>query len=254
MARINKETEKHISTLMSDNPKQMEKYKQIRGKGKSDRNGEVAWIIYYYLLSISHYSYEEEHRFVYKNEFNVSELSRQLDFSRTYFYTVLDKLKKQGLIKLNHDESAIIFPIFKSTSVQIDQEVFQALLGYAPRLGIDLLKTYLFLCIIAQKGSYKHFTKRNIVQCLGHRDTNQKAYQDVDLYLDLFDKWKLVFLRKEVKTDAHIGSFPVYFVEKLNKNSQYLEEQLKERKKESQNCFGLTENEIKEIDKLLNEE
>lgn len=252
MAQINKETEKHISALMSDNPKQMEKYKQVRGKGKTERNGEVAWIIYYYLLSNSHYSYEEKHRYIYKNEFNISELSRQLDFNRTYFYTVINKLKKQGLIKFNYDESAILFPIFQSTSVQIDQEVFQALLGYAPRLGVDLLKTYLFLCIIAQKGAYKSFTKRNIVQCLGHKDTNQKANADVDLYLDLFKQWGLVYLRKEFKTDAHIGTFPVYFIEKLNKTSQYLEEQLKERKKESQNCFGLTEKEIEELENMLN--
>lgn len=251
MAQIKHETESNISTLMSDNPKAMAEYKAVRGTNnskKKERNGEVAWIIYYYLLSISHYNHDENHRFVYKNEFNVSALSRELEFSRTYFYTILDKLKSQHLIELNYTGDAILFPIL-SNSIQIDQSIFQSLLGYAPRLGIDLLKTYLFLCIVAKKK--KSFTKRNIVQCLGHSDTNTKAYQDVDLYLDLFDKWELVYLRKEAKSFENLGTFSIYTVEKINKNSQYLEKQLEERQKEGNNCFGLTENEIKELEELL---
>jgi hypothetical protein len=95
MPRIKNETDSNISTLMSDNPKQMDKYKITRGKSsKRGGNGEVSWIIYYYLLSISHYNYDEEHRYVYKNEFNVSQLSRDLDFSRPYYYAILEKLKK----------------------------------------------------------------------------------------------------------------------------------------------------------------
>jgi hypothetical protein len=110
-------------------------------------------------------------------------LSRELKFSRPYFYTIIDKLKKQGLLDLTYDKEAYIFPIL-STTVQIDQEVFQALLGYAPQLGVDLLRTYLFLCIVDSKG--KRFTRRNIVKCLGHDDTTEGFYRMVDVYLDLF--------------------------------------------------------------------
>lgn len=248
MAIIKHESDKNISALMSDNAKQMEKYKVSRKKQK-DSSGEVSWIIYYYLLSISHYNYDESHRFVYKNEFNVSELARKLEFSRPYFYTVVDKLKKQGLLRMNHDEDVYIIPI-TSTSVQINQEIFQALLGYAPILGIDLLKTYLFLCIVNNKG--KRFTRRNIVKCLGHDDTGEEFYKRVDIYLDLFEKWELVYFRKNAKTDKVLGTFNEYSIEKLNKNSAYLEKQLEERKKESQNCFGLTDNEVKEIENILN--
>ena len=249
MAIVKNETEKNISALMSDNVKQMEKYKITRNKKKGNANGEVSWIIYYYLLSISHYNYDENHRYVYKNEFNVTQLAKQLDFNRTYYYTVIDKLKKQGLLKTNYDESAFLFPI-TSTSIQINQELFQALLGYAPILGIDLLKTYLFLSIVNNK--QKRFTRRNIVKCLGHDDTTEEFYKKVDLYLDLFDKWGLVYLRENAKTDQVLGTFKEYSIEKLNKTSQYLEKQLQERKKESQNCFGLTENELKEIENVLN--
>lgn len=248
MAIIKNESDKNISALMSDNAKQMEKYKVSRKK-KKDSNGEVSWIIYYYLLSISHYNYDESHRFVYKNEFNVSELARKLDFSRTYFYTVIDKLKKQGLLRTTYEEDAYILPI-TSTSVQINQEIFQALLGYAPILGIDLLRTYLFLCIVDNKG--KRFTRRNIVKCLGHDDTSEDFYKKVDVYLDLFEKWELVYLRENTKTDKVLGAFKEYSIEKLNKKSAYLEKQLEERKKESQNCFGLTDIEVKEIEKILN--
>lgn len=72
MAIIKNETEKNISALMSDNAKQMEKYKVTRNKKNKNSNGEVSWIIYYYLLSISHYNYDETHRYVYKNELNVT--------------------------------------------------------------------------------------------------------------------------------------------------------------------------------------
>lgn len=253
MPRVKNETDSNISTLMSDNPKQMDKYKITRGKSsKRGGNGEVSWIIYYYLLSISHYNYDEEHRYVYKNEFNVSQLSRDLDFSRPYYYAILEKLKKQGLIAFNADNSAILFPILP-TSIQIDQTIFQALLGYAPKLGIDILRTYLFLCIVYKKGSYKKFTKRNIVKCLGHTENNNEAYKMVDLYLDLFDKWGLVYLRKNAREDDTFGTFYEYSIEKLNKKSEYLEEQIKERQKEMNNFFGLTENEQKEIEKMLNE-
>lgn len=251
MPQIKKESDENISALMSDNAKQMDKYKVVRGKqGKHGGNGEVSWIIYYYLLSISHYNYEEKHRYVYKNEFNVSALSRELEFSRPYFYTIINKLKKQGLLKLTYDEEAYIFPIL-STTVQIDQEVFQALLGYAPQLGVDLLRTYLFLCIVDGKG--KRFTRRNIVKCLGHDDTTEEFYKMVDVYLDLFKQWGLVYLRKNAREDDTFGTFYEYSIEKLNKKSEYLEEQIKERRKERNNIFGLTENEQKEIKKLLNE-
>lgn len=251
MPQIKKESDKNISALMSDNAKQMDKYKIVRGKqSKRGGNGEISWIIYYYLLSISHYNYEEKHRYVYKNEFNVSELSRELKFSRPYFYTIIDKLKKQGLLDLTYDKEAYIFPIL-STTVQIDQEVFQALLGYAPQLGVDLLRTYLFLCIVDSKG--KRFTRRNIVKCLGHDDTTEGFYRMVDVYLDLFSQWGLVYLRKNAREDDTFGTFYEYSIEKLNKKSEYLEEQIKERRKERNNIFGLTENEQKEIKKLLNE-
>lgn len=84
-----------------------------------------------------------------------------------------------------------------------------------------MLKTYLFLCIVANK--QKRFTRRNIVKCLGHDDTTEDSYKKIDLYLDLLEKWELVYLRENAKTDEVLGTFKEYSIEKLNKTSQYLE-------------------------------
>ena len=52
------------------------------------------WVVYYYLLSISKWNYKdkEQHRYVYKKDVNISEISKRLKVSRTTYYSAIENL------------------------------------------------------------------------------------------------------------------------------------------------------------------
>ena len=86
--------------MKDNNTTRISAYIQTEVKGKADYSSikEKGWTVYYYLLSISLFNDDEQHRYVYKNTINISQASRDLKISRTTFYSSIDKLEKEGLI------------------------------------------------------------------------------------------------------------------------------------------------------------
>lgn len=94
-----------ISAVMHTEPKEANCYKTIKEKN---------WVVYYFLLSISNYNNEEKHRYVYRSQFNISLVSKNLGISRSTFYTSLEKLEKVGLLEPNMNKDYYIIPIKSS--------------------------------------------------------------------------------------------------------------------------------------------
>jgi hypothetical protein len=124
------------------------------------------------------------------------------------------------------------------------------LLGYSKKLGIDLLRTYLFCKMIYENEPYKPFTKRNLVRCLGHNETDTTAYADVEVYLDLLESWKLIYLNKVIKTDE-LGEHNLYNIAKVETESSTLKRRFIERLNEYNNPYGLTPEEEADISKQI---
>ena len=201
--------------------------------------GEKVWIVYYYLLSLSHYNNNEEHRFVYRNEFNVTQMSKALGISRATFYNAIAKLEKKEMIRKSHAEDYFIIPI-KRGWAKLSKDLLVELLGYCQVFSVDLLRTYLFLKVIYEMyGPDKCFTKRNIVRCLGHNDQGSAIYKRIEGYLAMLSEWKLIFLSQHSET-SELGEVTVYNVLSISDSSKILDSYLRERKAENKNALGLS--------------
>lgn len=100
------------------------------------------------------------------------------------------------------------------------------MLGYSSILSIDLLRTYLFVNVINNTyGRYREFTLRDIVVCLGHHENDTEQYQRVRIYLDLLERWELIYLNKGTKVDNN-GMHYVYTVFSLKEKSKILHDYL----------------------------
>lgn len=234
-----KDTEQKVRAIMHTETAEGNRYKNIKEKN---------WIVYYYLLSLSHYNGDEDHRFVYREEFNIAAAARDLKISRTTFYTSLEKLEKAGLIKQSHNKDFYTIPIRYSWP-QLSKNLLNGLLGYSNVIGIDLLRTYLFLIIYSEKYYSKKFTRRNLIRCLGRDENNVEMYRRVEVYLTLLESWNLVNLRQEIETDE-LGEHVLYSVVKVYKTSDYLDRILETRIDEANSVYGLTkeeENDVKAI-------
>ncbi len=231
-----KDTKNCVSAPIQTRAEQAKAFKQIK---------EKHWIVYYYLLSLSNYNNEEKdnpHRYVYREDFNLSSAARGLGIGRSTFYTALERLEKAGLIKQSSDKRYYILPI-KSGWASISKKLLNALLGYSNALSVDLLRTYLFICAYeAEFGRGRGFTRRNIVRCLGHSETDTLAYQRLDIYLSLLEQWKLVYLDEDCVQDD-LGTHKIYYVIKIEKESQILDSFLENRINESKNVYGLSKEE-----------
>lgn len=209
-----------------------------------------AWAVYYYLISNS-IKIEDEFNFhIYKSDFKISEASKILKISRTTFYSSLKKLQEEKLINFNEDDDIYYIPKYYNLN-SLTKEQLKWFLGYTQILGIDFLRTYLFIKVFYEnKTSEQCFTRRNLVRCLGHADTDDNAYQKVDIYLNLLEKWKLIYLN--VKTEvSDLGKCYLYYVLKVNDNSQYLQNQTTSRFAEKGNPYGLSAAEEKEIQNIM---
>lgn len=237
-----RETKNHVSAMIQTNVNEAEKYSSL---------SEKAWTVYYYLLSISNYNNEEkDHRFVYRSDFNIAAVSKSLKIGRSTFYTCLDKLIKYNLITYSTRGNYYTIPI-RFGWARLKKDLLNELLGYSSVLGIDLLRTYLFIKVVNEKNYGKNsFTRRNLIRCLGHCDTSTEFYYKIDIYLNLLEKWQLVYLDERTMT-ADFGTYKIYHIVKVNDESSYLAEQDKNRVKENSNPYGLTKEEEDDIKELV---
>ena len=104
------------------------------------------WKVYYYLLSVSKFDSQrvEDHRYVYKKDFNISAACRTLGVkSNQTFYNALERLEKHGLVKVKSD----YYLLYARNWIDIDKDVLTNLVKYAKtrEQDIDLLRTFLIL-------------------------------------------------------------------------------------------------------------
>ena len=224
-----------INALTQRNAKDGKDYSQIT---------EKQWTVYYYLLSESliNVGLGEKHRFIYRNQLNISQASKILGINRTTFYNALPKLKKYRLIEYIDGGEYITIPLPKIYAT-IPKKLLAQLLYYRKLLSIDLLRTFLFFSAFYELNFNKGITIRNIVRTLGHSDTTTSNYLHIQIYMDLLKDWELIKYTSEIKTEENIGNYRIYYITEV----KYESEKLNER-------FVLAEGEKKTLDGLTKEE
>lgn len=236
-----KESKNQVSAMVITDTAESAKYEQINAK---------TWVVYYYLLSISNYNNEEkDHRFVYRKDFNITKVSKALGVGRATFYRALDTLKANHLIVASASGNYFTIPI-RIGWARVSKNLLNELLGYSSILGVDLLRTYLFIKALYEVGNTSGFTRRNLIRCLGHNEKDQIYYQKVEIYLALLERWELVYLDASTKVDD-FGGFIVYFIQNVRDSSKYLDNNLEIRLREQQNPYGLTQKEEEELKTLF---
>ena len=236
--------EDQLSALSHYQPAQAEYYVSLTNN---------QWAIYYYLLSISDYnSYKkEDHRYVYKKNINVSQISRDFGFSRATYYNTLKALRNKDLIQYDDKSDYIILPLPKIYT-KISKKLIGQLLYYREQFTIDLLRVYLFCgCIYDHFGSSKKFTLRNVVKCLGHSDKRMEYYKIVEIALDLLSIWGLIDFSTEMINSSEFGLYRVYRIRNFYNASSELDSRFNQTGMMSNND-GLTEQEMEKAKELLN--
>lgn len=175
------------------------------------------WLVYYYLLSVSHYDAQEkeDHRFVYKKDLNISKISKTLGISRPTFYSALKVLTNFGLVI----DYGLSYSLYSYQWVKIDLEILKALITFthSNAKDIDLLRTYLFLkklYLITTVKEERQFTRRELIQLLGHDITTVSNYKDIQIYLGLLSYWNLIEIKSHVEQHPTFGHYIVYHLER----------------------------------------
>lgn len=186
-------------------------YKQDKGLTASQ------WKVYYYLLSISKYDSKsiEDHRFVYKSDFNISEMCKSLNIkSRATYYNAVKKLNNRGLV-VDYDKYLLIYA---QKWVGIKPKVLTSLLKFSNNeiQSIDLLRTYLIIKKIYELDSA--FSVKDIVELLGHSVKDAVQYDRVKAYIALLSFWNLIKVKTHSATASGIGQYTVYHIQWANEN------------------------------------
>lgn len=201
----------------AENKDRKNEYRQLTSKH---------WQVYYYLMTISKYNSRtvEDHRFIYKNEVSISAIAKKLHMSRPTIYKALDNLKQAQLIKERNKEYLLFWgPSF--TSIDYDLLIKLTNWGIAEKRkdsAIDLLRIYLCLKrmdTLATNDQDRCFTKRELLQILGHDVTTSENYVDITNYLALLCMYKLIELKFHTGYDERYGNFTVYHLQKVNNNT-----------------------------------
>lgn len=102
--------------------------------------------------------------------------------------------------------------------------------------------------MLYEKNGYnKGFTKRNLIRCLGHSENDDIMYERAEVYFDLLEKWKLIYLNVETIVD-NLGEHEIFHLAKVEKTSEELSKRLEKRVQEKQNPYGLSAEEEKEFE------
>ena len=152
-------------------------YVQTQDKEVTNKDKEITskhWKIYYYLLSVSKFNAErvEDHRYVYKKDFNISACCRFLGVKSTQtFYNAIERLHKHHLVTDDGEH----YILYAKTPIDVNRDVLTNLIEYSAGKNkegnIDLLRTYLILKRInklAESSEDRTFTKRELIILLGH--------------------------------------------------------------------------------------
>lgn len=187
-----------------------------------------SWIVYYYLLSVSKWNCKdkEQHRYVYKKDINISEISKKLKVSRNTYYSAIKNLIENDIIvEDSYNDKYYKLPSYPRCYANIQPYVLIELLAYSIVFegGVDLLRTYLIIKKYNElkDNSLKQFTKRDIVILLGRDDTTQTEYRRIEMILILLEKFNLIEFTKEFKRTP-VSQYYVYTLKKVNTHSDYL--------------------------------
>lgn len=196
-------------------------YVQTQTKETANRDKNITskqWKIYYYLLSESKFNSTiiEDHRYVYKKDFNISACCRFLGVkSNQTFYNAIEALNKKGLVK---DMGRYYF-LYSKTPIDINKNVLNNLISYSTgkekESKIDLLRTYLILKKmdkLAENQDERRFTKRQLIMLLGHNTTTQSYYEELVIFLALLSFWGLISISYYTAYDEKIGKYTVYYL------------------------------------------
>lgn len=197
-------------------------YVQTQDKKEIKRDKNITskhWKIYYYLLSVSKFNseYVEDHRYVYKKDFNISACCRFLGVKSTQtFYNAIKRLKEHHMI-MEKDE---YYLIYTKTPIDIKKEVLSNLIEYSSGKrqegNIDLLRTYLILKRMNKLGvtsEDKQFTKRELILLLGHSGQTAEMYDNIRNYLALLSMWGFIEIKLHTVYDKKIGRYTVYHLQ-----------------------------------------
>ena len=191
---------------------------------KSEYKGLTSkhWQVYYYLVSISKYNSEavENHRFLYESELNYSGMAKKLGMSRPTVYKAMDKLKEVKLIKKNGKKLLIEWG---KDYTKINLNLLTTMIDWSLESNrkngtIDLLRIYLSLKLmdeLAVTSEQRSFTKRELIQILGHSDKDAELYKDVQYYLALLSYNGLIELKMHKEYQEKYGSYTVYHLQKV---------------------------------------
>lgn len=183
------------------------------------------WGLYYYLLSISKYNptHVDVHRYVYKNSFKIIDCCKFLGITKPTYYNSIQALKKNGIIVEFKDFFTIAG--LSANFADVNLCVLKGLLSLRKYIGIDLLRIYLIFLKLQEidNRKFKVFTKRDIIEMLGHNSSEEEHYYVIDVLLNILRDWELIDFEREKKT-YNFGILNVYVLNNVNKKSKYLEE------------------------------
>lgn len=232
------DTNNRVSAMIHTDEQEAKAYKKLT---------EKQWTVYFYLLSVSNYNAaaQENHRYVYKKDINITQVSKKMGISRPTFYKAIDTLIEYNLITPTNEHYLLeIQPSY----TMINKTLLVQLLYYRKILGIDLLRTYLFCKLLFKLSKNKLFTKKNVIVCLGHNETDGDIYKMIEIYLNLLNYWKLIKISSEVK-NTNCGQIRLYRLIDIKDSSDYLNELMKEDDNTTDD--GLPLEEIEKIKKML---
>lgn len=180
------------------------------------------WQVYYYLLSISNFDAQrrEDHRYVYKKDFNISAAAKFLGIGRQTIYRALNNLAEAGLV-IERGQS---YALYSKTWAPIEKDTLRGLLRFskAASKNIDMLRLYLALKKLnqtAKSKAEKSFTRRDAVVLLGHGKSDTASYQDVKTYIILLTYFNLIEVKTHMEHSDSFGNYIVYHLQNVMETS-----------------------------------
>lgn len=197
---------------------------QTRNNYKEDQKiTSKQWKIYYYMLSVSKFNTQkiEDHRYIYKKDFNITQVCRLLGIKSTQtFYNAIKRLTENRLVR---DQGEYYF-LYAKNWININQDILLNLVDYAKirEQDIDLLRTFLILKKldkIAGGAEERAFTKRDLIILLGHNPNDTVFYNNIRTYLALLSFWGLIELKVHTANHTNLGHYTIYHLQKVNDNT-----------------------------------
>ena len=182
------------------------------------------WKIYYYLLSVSKFDADkvEDHRYVYRKDFNITQACRNLGIkSNQTFYNAIQRLEEHRLIRATDT----VFFLYAKNWISVDRDLLGNLVKFSKTKeeDIDLLRTFLILKKldkIAETSKEREITLRQLSILLGHGDTHPQYYQNIRIYLALLCFWGLIKLKQHRQYNESLGTaYTIYHLQKINETA-----------------------------------